>query len=111
MNISEVYIPLMNISMYVSRVELPSEVGGLKFGRRVRNVWEIIGNDNYLEISQWDPKKDDFKVDLEKSQKLREIAELRGVDFKDVLKEIEERTKLLTNLSKIHSLLPSNFAG
>jgi flagellar protein FlaI len=101
MNISEVYIPLMNVSMYVSRVELPNEVGGLKFGRRVRNVWEINSSDRYLEICHWDPRKDDFIFNLENSNKLREIAALRGLDFKDVLNEIGNRTKLLSNLSKI----------
>jgi len=33
MNVSEVYIPLMNIALYVQRVELPGKKDGINFGR------------------------------------------------------------------------------
>jgi flagellar protein FlaI len=102
MNIADVYIPLMNIVMYVSRVELPEEVDGIKFGRRIRNVWEIIDTTEYNEICKWNPSEDTYDIDLSKSLKLKEIAELRGKTFQEILDDIENRTKLLVNLSKAH---------
>ena len=103
MNIAKVYIPLMNIALYVSRVELPFEKDGLKFGRRIRDVWEIEDFERYRVISSWDPKKDTYDIDLTKSVKLRHIAELKGLKFKDILKEVERREKLLTLMAKLNT--------
>jgi len=100
MNIAKVYIPLMNIAMYISRVELPSERMGLRFGRRVRAVWEIDDFDKYITISQWDPTKDTFKIDLKESVKLKELSDLKGVSIKTILVEVGRREKLLTNMAK-----------
>jgi flagellar protein FlaI len=108
MNIADVYIPLMNIAMYVSRVELPEEVDGIKFGRRIRNVWEIMDTTEYNEVCKWNPSDDSYDIDLTKSEKLREIAELRGKSFQDILDDIENRTKLLVNLSKAQVRSQSN---
>jgi hypothetical protein len=108
MNIADVYIPLMNIAMYVSRVELPEEVDGIKFGRRIRNVWEIMDTTEWNEVCRWNPSDDSYDIDLTKSEKLREIAELRGKSFQDILDDIENRTKLLVNLSKAQVRSQSN---
>jgi flagellar protein FlaI len=67
MNVSEVYIPLMNIALYIQRVELPGKTEKIHFGRRVRAVSEIIEHNNYLEIANWDPTKDSFNISFEKS--------------------------------------------
>lgn len=98
MNIAKIYIPLMNVAMYISRVELPTEVHGLKFGRRIRNVWEIDDYDNYIEISRWDPSTDTFDIDLQKSIRLRHIANVKGVDVSNIVAEIERRARLLNGL-------------
>jgi len=103
MNIAKVYIPLMNIALYVSRVELPFEREGLQFGRRIRDVWEIEDFERYVAISRWDPKTDTFDIDLTKSVKLRHIAELRGLKFKDVLEEVEKRARLLTIMTRLNA--------
>ncbi|MFP3952066.1 MAG: type II/IV secretion system ATPase subunit [Candidatus Bathyarchaeia archaeon] len=100
MNIADIYIPLMNIAMYISRVELPEEVDGLKFGRRIRDVWEILGVEDYNRISRWNPREDVYEIDLTNSVKLREIANLRGTSFQEILEDIDKRTELLVNLSK-----------
>jgi len=103
MNIAKVYIPLMNIALYVSRVELPFEREGLKFGRRIRDVWEIEDFERYTAISRWDPKTDTYDIDITKSIKLRHIAELRGLNFKDILEEVEKRARLLTLMARINA--------
>lgn len=101
MNIAKVYIPLMNVSMYISRAELPSERAGLRFGRRIREVWEIDDFEKYVTISEWDPTNDTFKIDFKKSVKLKEISNLKGVGFETILIEIERRAKLLTNMARV----------
>lgn len=100
MNIAKIYIPMMNISMYISRVELPFEKEGLKFGRRVREVWEIEDYEKYKEISVWDPTTDTFKVDLSQSIKLKYISELKGVALQNILDEVDRRERLLEKLVK-----------
>ena len=100
MNIAKIYIPLMNISMHISRVELPFEREGLKFGRRVREVWEIEDYERYREISTWDPTTDTFKVDLSQSVKLKYISDLKGVTLQEIIEEIGRREKLLASLVK-----------
>ena len=102
MNIAKIYIPMMNISMHISRVELPYEREGLRFGRRTRNVWEIEDFEKYVEISRWNPTTDTFNVDLTKSIKLKHISELKGVRLEAILEEIEKREKLLTELASIN---------
>jgi flagellar protein FlaI len=100
MNIADVYIPLMNIGMYVSRTELPVEVEGIKFGRRIRDVWEILDIEKYNPICTWNPTDDTYDIDLSKSTKLKEIAKIRGKSFQEILEDIDTRTSLLVNLSK-----------
>ena len=100
MNIAEVYIPLANIALYVSRVDLPQERCGLKFGRRVRTIWEIADYEDYRVIAKWDPKTDDFHLRLEESVKLRQIAETKGLSLEELHSEIEERSRFLEELAK-----------
>jgi len=102
MNIAKIYIPLMNISMHISRVELPFERAGLKFGRRVRNIWEIEDYEKYIEVSKWDPTTDTFDIDLTKSIKLKYISELKGIAFQSVLDETDRRAHLLATLAKLN---------
>ncbi|MCJ7633205.1 type II/IV secretion system ATPase subunit, partial [Candidatus Bathyarchaeota archaeon] len=67
MNVSKVYIPLMNISLLVQRVELPKKREGISFGRRIRNVWEIEDFEQYRGVASWDPKNDKFNTNFENS--------------------------------------------
>jgi flagellar protein FlaI len=103
MNIAQVYIPLMNIALHVARVELPHEREGLRYGRRIRTLWEIEDFEKYREISSWDPKTDTFKIQLNRSVKLRQIADTKGVSLDDILDELERRRNLLTNLAKLNA--------
>jgi len=98
MNVAETYVPLMNVCIYVSRVELPKKRMGLSFGRRARNVWEIIDYEKYETISEWSPAKDKFHTCLERSHLLEEIALKKGMTKKEVLAEIKRREKFLRQL-------------
>jgi flagellar protein FlaI len=95
MNVAEVYVPLMNVGIYVSRVELPQKKMGLSFGRRARNVWEVVDFGKYNLISEWSPTEDKFCTYLEKSYLLDQIAVKKGLTKDDLVAEIGRRQKKL----------------
>ena len=95
MNVSEVYIPLMNVSALVERVYLPRRVGGLKFGRRAREVSEVLGYGEYEAIFKWDPINDSFISNIEKSYLLSKIAQKIGKSLEDLLDELIRRKTVL----------------
>jgi len=98
MNVARVYIPLMNSALHVQRVELPQEKEGLSFGRRVRTIWEIEDFDQYREVAVWNPRSDTFETWFEDSILLERIAAGSGRSKQDLLKELEVRTKYLTEI-------------
>jgi len=100
MNVSRVYIPLMNSALHIQRVELPQEKEGLTFGRRVRTVWEIEDYDQYREVAVWNPRDDTFETWFEDSFLLERIAQSKGISKQDLLKEIEARTSFLQEILK-----------
>jgi len=101
MNVSEVYIPLMNLCIYVAQVDLPKKREGATFGRRVRNVWEVVDYGKYNLISEWVPSKDSFKTSFSKSSLLEKIASLRGVKKSTLLREISARRKAIQKMVKL----------
>ena len=100
MNVSEVYIPLMNIALYIQRVELPNKKDDLNFGRRVRTVSEIAEFDNYIEVSRWDPRKDVFNTWFKDSFILQQISTQSSMSMKDILEEIDRRESFIEEIVK-----------
>lgn len=98
MNVSEVYIPLMNIALYIQRVELPQKKDGLSFGRRVRSVSEIAEYDNYLEVSRWDPRTDTFTTMFKDSYILQQISVSSGKTMEQLLEELDRREQYIENM-------------
>jgi len=98
MNVSEVYIPLMNIALYIQRVELPHKKDGLSFGRRVRSVSEIAEYDNYLEVSRWDPRTDTFTTMFKDSYILQQISVSSGKTMEQLLEELDRREQYIENM-------------
>jgi flagellar protein FlaI len=98
MNVSEVYIPLMNIALYIQRVELPNKKGDLSFGRRVRTVSEIAEFDNYIEVSRWDPRKDVFNTWFKDSFILQQISAQSGMSMKEIIDEIDRRESFIEQI-------------
>ncbi len=101
MNVSDIYIPLMNVCIYVARVDLPSKSGSLSFGRRVRDVWEIVDCGKYKSISEWVPSRDTLRTNFSKSFLLEKIADLRGVKKSELLREINARKKVIKHMVKM----------
>jgi len=99
MNVAEIYVPLMNVCLYVSRVSLPKRKMGLKFGRRVRNIWEIVDHGKYNLISEWSPIDDTFHSDLEESFLLDRIASRLGKEKKYLMLEIQRRGEILERMA------------
>ncbi|MEM2094865.1 MAG: type II/IV secretion system ATPase subunit [Candidatus Bathyarchaeia archaeon] len=100
MNVSPIYIPLMNCALHIERVELPVKQQGLTFGRRVRTVWEIEDFEKYREVATWDPQTDKFHTSLSGSYLLKRIAAKTGVTIDEVLQEIQLRELYLTQIQK-----------
>jgi flagellar protein FlaI len=100
MNVAEVYIPLMNAGIYVAQTELPKKGVGDVYavGRRVRGIWEIVDYGKYTHLSWWSTTDDVFKSKLDKSHLLDQIAEKRGLQKKDLLKEIGKRKNLIQEM-------------
>jgi flagellar protein FlaI len=98
MNVSEVYIPLMNSALHVQRVELPSSKGETIFGRRVRTVWEIEDFDKYRVVATWNPSTDTFETKMEDSLLFERIAQNRGMSKEEVVRELNNREAYLKEI-------------
>ena len=98
MNIAESYIPLINVMIMQERVQLPKPRAGLTFGRRIREVYEVLDYGRYERIAAWNPLNDTFVTDLRRSEMLRRIALRHGVDFELVLEELAKRALLFRDL-------------
>ena len=96
MNVSQVYIPLMNVAMLVERVHLPKQVGGMPFGRRVRYVWELYTDvDEPRLISVWNPTEDSYESTFEESRHLEDAFTKMGKTRDDFRKELELRERII----------------
>jgi len=95
MNVSEVYIPLMNVALYIQRVELPGNKDGKSFGRRIRSVSEIAEFEAYHEVSRWDPREDKFFTMFEDSFILQQISVTSGLSIAQLIEELDAREHYL----------------
>lgn len=95
MNIPPSYIPLVNIAMVIRRVQVRDEKGRLRPARRITNVWEIKGYEDYVEIARWRPLEDEFTIDLGRSIILDKISDLTGLSKESLIEEVERRKKIL----------------
>ncbi|MEM2824734.1 MAG: type II/IV secretion system ATPase subunit [Candidatus Bathyarchaeia archaeon] len=98
MNVAESYIPLVNTAIVQERVQLPRPRMGLTFGRRIREVHEIVDYGRYEMISSWNPLTDTFTYNFRKSEMLRRIAIKYGVSMESVLEELTRRALLFRDL-------------
>jgi len=98
MNVSKVYIPLMNNALHIQRVELPKPRNGLNFGRRIRTIWEIEEYEQYREVAVWNPGTDTFECWFENSILLERISLITGKTREALLEELEIRRKFLLEM-------------
>ncbi|MEM2528651.1 MAG: type II/IV secretion system ATPase subunit [Ignisphaera sp.] len=95
MDIPESYIPLVNIAMVIRRVQIRDERGRIRPARRITNIWEVRGFNDYVEIARWNPVEDTFSIDLKNSVMLRRIGELSGLSIDSLLEELGRRRAIL----------------
>jgi flagellar protein FlaI len=98
MNVSKVYVPLINVAAMVERIQLPSATGNMTFGRRITSLSEVIDYGEYKTISKWNPINDTFDTFFEESEALQRISVRRGRSMKGILDEIRERALLIRDL-------------
>jgi len=100
MNVSPIYIPLMNCIVILKKIESNKNVR-----RKVVNIYELKSSDNYIEVFRWIPSHDTFSpsnVDslLSSSFLLKQIAEENGLSIKDIANELNSRLSFLESLHK-----------
>jgi len=98
MNVSKVYVPLINVAAMVERVQLPSTKGNMTFGRRLTSISEVIDYGEYRTVGKWNPVNDTFETSFGESEQLQRIAVRYGHAKKDIISEIQHRTLLLHDL-------------
>jgi len=98
MNVAESYIPLINVAILQERVQLPRPRMGLTFGRRIREVCEVIDYGKYERIASWNPITDSFNSNFRKSEMLKRIALKYGVSVENVLEELSRRAIFFRDL-------------
>jgi flagellar protein FlaI len=98
MNVSKIYVPLINVTCMVERIQLPHAKGQVKFGRRVTSISEVIEYEEYRSIAKWNPINDTFQTAFEDSEILRKIALRQGLALPEVLSEIQHRTLMIHKL-------------
>jgi len=94
MDISPAYIPLMNIVLSIQRIHLIKNNEKKAF-RRVITVNEIADYEDYRIPFKWQPARDDYVIDFDKSALLASISERQGVTEKDFIDEIGSRRDVL----------------
>jgi len=96
MNIPEGYIPLMNIAMIIKRIRLKKPGEEIeRIVRKITDIYEIWDYGKYVQIMKWNPFKDEFTINLERSKVLDSISEITGKTVSELLEEIERRSKVL----------------
>ncbi len=94
MEISPAYIPLMNVVLSIQRVHLTKNNEKKAF-RRVITVNEIADYEDYRIPFKWQPARDEYVIDFEKSTLLSSISERQGIAKKDLLEEMGRRRDVL----------------
>ena len=96
MNIPSGYIPLMNFGALIRRVEVydPS-LGRTRVVRRIVATWEIKSHEEFIQVHQWSPARDEHIVKPDRSMLLRVVADMRGWDWDTVIRELERRTTVM----------------
>jgi flagellar protein FlaI len=94
MEISPAYIPLMNVVLSIQRVHLVKNNEKRAF-RRVITVNEIADFEDYRMPFKWQPARDEYVIDYDKSMLLSSISERQGSTKKDLVDEIGRRKDVL----------------
>ncbi|HXW37889.1 MAG TPA: type II/IV secretion system ATPase subunit [Nitrososphaerales archaeon] len=96
MNVPPAFLPFLDLVFVVRRISVPTPSGGFKSIRRIISVDEIVSEHEFAKTFRWDPKSDTYKgASLDKSPRLERIARDNGIEFREVLDEVDRRTVVL----------------
>jgi archaeal flagellar protein FlaI len=97
MDVAPSYINFLDLVFSVRRVAIPnpSNPGSPKIVRRVISLDEIVDAQKWVQTFAWDPGKDKFFENMEKSVKLRKFAKDHGRSMNEVIDEIDNRVLVL----------------
>lgn len=98
MNVSKIYIPLINVAAMIERVQLPNAKGNLTFGRRLTSISEVMDYGEYKTVAKWNPVNDTFDISFEESEQLMRLAVKHGLKLRDALRELQYRADMLQDL-------------
>ena len=96
MNISKVYLPLMNVWLHIERMT-DVKIGGHKSVRRVRSIWELNSDGEEVLVAEWVPEGF-FNVNFEDSFILGRISRKTGFSMDELISEIDVRARYLRDL-------------
>jgi len=88
MNIPPAYMKLMNAFIHIQRIQTRVKKGVVRVRRRITTVQEVRDYNDYVEVVSWDPRDDLFRVDLEKSYLLEDIASRTGLTRDEVIDKV-----------------------
>lgn len=97
MDVAPSYISFLDLVYSVRRVAIPNpaDPDNPKIVRRLISLEEIFDVNKTAKVFTWDPTKDEFQSEIDKSQKLRKFASDRGKTMREVLFEINNRIQVL----------------
>ncbi|HSV49593.1 MAG TPA: type II/IV secretion system ATPase subunit [Candidatus Acidoferrales bacterium] len=98
MNVSKIYVPLINVAAMIERVQLPKAHGNMTFGRRITALSEVLDYGEYKTVAKWNPADDTFTLNFEESEQLLRLAARHGLKQKDALAELQYRANMLADL-------------
>ncbi len=88
MNIPPAYMKLMNAFIHIQRIQTRVKRGVVRVRRRITTVQEVRDYNDYIEVVAWDPRDDLFKVDLNRSYLLDDIASRTGLTKDEVIDKV-----------------------
>lgn len=98
MNVSKIYVPLINAAAMIERVQLPKAHGNMTFGRRITALSEVLDYGEYRTVSKWNPADDTFTLSFDQSEQLLRLAARHGLKQQDALAELQYRAAMIADL-------------
>jgi archaeal flagellar protein FlaI len=98
MNVSKIYVPLINVAAMIERVQLPKAHGNMTFGRRITALSEVLDYGEYRTVAKWNPTNDTFDLTFKESEQLLRLAARHGSTLKEALAELQYRAAMLKDL-------------
>jgi len=96
MNISPLYMPLMNVWLHIERMS-DLKFNGRGSVRRVKTIWEMDSDGSDIVVAEWIPEGF-FHTDFGSSLLLKKLSRKIGLSMNILLSELENRANYLKKL-------------